>query len=130
MVRHRPTRRKPSGPERCLTRLAADGPGEVSLCRRDLIVLDPAEQRLRPRRAVALRQIIEVRDAGYRAFEELLEPLYSLRNVRCCVVGERAEQDGAGIEREAGLLRVLLAGLPRGVGPRRRSISLQKRGRG
>jgi hypothetical protein len=44
----------------------------LSLGRRDLVVLDPAEQRLRPRGAVALRQLLEVRDAGYRALEELL----------------------------------------------------------
>jgi hypothetical protein len=44
----------------------------VPLGRRDFIALDPAEQRLRPCGAVALRQLLEVRDASYRALEELL----------------------------------------------------------
>ena len=58
-------------PDLRLTRFAADGPGELPLGGRDFIVLDPAEQRLRPRSVVALRQLVEVRDAGYRAVKEL-----------------------------------------------------------
>ena len=61
-VRHRPARRKHRNPSNSPRR---GRPWRLPLGRRDLVVLDPAEQRLSPRSAVALRQIIEVRDAGY-----------------------------------------------------------------
>src|SRR5919112_1966848 len=71
-----PTRYRPITarlrPELRLTRLAADSHGELSFGRRYLLDFDPAEQRCRPRDAVALRQLLEVRDTGYGAVEEPL----------------------------------------------------------
>src|SRR3712207_6206234 len=88
-------------------RLPAYRPRELLLGRRDLPVLDPAEQRSRPLHSVGLRQLLEVRDACYGAVEEALQPLYGLRHVRGGVVRDGAEQDRAGVECRLGLLRVL-----------------------
>src|SRR5829696_2940875 len=94
-------------------RLPAYRPRELLLGCRDLPVLDPAEQRSRPLHPVGVGQFLEVRNTRYRADEEALQPLDGLGNVRGGVVGDGSEQNRAGVERRLGLLRVLLAALPR-----------------
>src|SRR5215217_4367923 len=96
----------------CLTRLVA----KPLFDHRYFVVLDPAKQRLRPRDAVAFWQNVEVGDAGDGAVEELFQAFDGLWNVWSGVVGDRTEKDGADVEREAGLFRVLFAGLPGGRG--------------